>query len=86
MKIIKQKEAIDLLAKIKADSENVYCVRWLFKLNELAKKKGYRLMGCFDYFVQGGKEWLAFSYTLSNIEQLCKEKISELRQSQSKRR
>ena len=84
MKIITQKEAIDLLGKVRYDNENTYCVRWLFKVNELAKKRGYRLMGCFDYFVMIGGEWLAFSYTLSNIEVLCKEKIAETK-SQTKK-
>lgn len=79
VKIITQKEAIDLLGKIKYDNDNNYCIIWLFKINDLAKKRGYRLMNCFDYFVMSGMEDIAFSYTLSNIEQLCEEKISQIK-------
>lgn len=72
---ITQKEALNILKKVKySKQDSVYALRYFLLLNNYAKKKlKRRLYTIFE--LMGIKDFPdALSYTISNIEELSKEK------------
>ncbi len=77
-KIITQEEALKVLERTpfpRNKSEHTFVLRFMFLLNDLAKKRGYRLFNWTDYAIVD--EQLVASWILSNIEPLSKEMIIE---------
>jgi len=80
---ITQKEALDIFKKTpfpKNNSESIFVLRFMFKLNELAKKRGYRLFNWTDFCIQDVD--LAGTYIVSNIEELSKDIIKKAKEAE----
>lgn len=78
MKKITQKECLNVFNKTpfpRSGSELMFILRFMFKLNDLAKKRGYRLFHWTDYMIQDNFKDIAIGYIVSNIEVLSKEVI-----------
>ena len=76
MKIITQKECLKVLDKTpypRNGNDLRFVQRFMFNLNDLAKKRGYRLFGWTEYIIQEAQ--IIGSWILSNIEPLSKEII-----------
>ena len=76
MEIITQKEVLSVLDKIHyphKGGELRFIQRFMFKLQDLAKKKGYRLFHWTDYIIPIGLYDVYGSWIVSNIEELSKE-------------
>ena len=79
-KYITQKEALEIFKKTKSketDSVGLFTLRFLFNLNDYAKKKlKRRLYSIFEIIgVTKDNEGITLSYTISNIEELSKEEL-----------
>lgn len=78
MKIINQKECLEIFNKVpypKGGGDLRFVQRFMFMLNDLAKKRGYRLFHWTEYCIQD--EQIIGSWILSNIEPLSKEIIEK---------
>lgn len=78
MKHITQEEAIKVLFKTpypRVGGDLRFTQRFMFKLQDLAKKRGYRLFHWTEYMIRD--EQIVGSWILSNIEPLSKEIITK---------
>ncbi len=73
MKKITQKECLRIWNKTPFEegcSENIFVSRFMFLLNDLAKKRGYRLFSWTEFMVRDAQ--VVGSWIISNIESLSK--------------
>ena len=80
MKLLTQKEAIDMLAKTpypRVGGDLRYIQRFMFKLSDLSKSRGYRIFNWTDYMLQDKFKYFAAEYVISTIEEQSKEAIKK---------
>ncbi len=78
MRKITQKKCLEILDETpypRRGSDLRFVQRFMFNLNDLAKKRGYRLFHWTEYMIQ--EEQIIGSWILSNIEPLSQEIIDK---------